>query len=83
MPRKAKRVKLTDAFVDKFTTEKNDDAAWASDIKDLECGLEQVDAGTIKPLHDRALPLREAATAHRLIAANQVAGNIVLLPWAD
>ncbi len=55
----------------------------ASDIEDLEWGLEQVEAGTIKPLLDRALPLREAAEAHRLISTNEVAGNIVLLPWAD
>ena len=27
--------------------------------------------------------LWEAAEAHRLISTNQVAGNIVLLPWAD
>ena len=26
--------------------------------------------------------LREAAVAHRLIASNQVKGNLVLLPWA-
>ncbi len=37
----------------------------------------------IKPLLDRALPLREAADAHRLISTNQVAGNIMLLTWAD
>ena len=54
----------------------------ASDIEDLEWGLEQVKAGRIKPLLDRALPLSQAAEAHRLIANNQVAGNIVLLPWA-
>ncbi|MCH8154755.1 MAG: zinc-binding dehydrogenase, partial [Proteobacteria bacterium] len=42
-----------------------------------------VEAGTIKPLLDRALPLREAAEAHRLIANNEVKGNLVLLPWAD
>lgn len=31
---------------------------------------------------DLTLPLNEAAEAHRLISTNQVAGNIVLLPWA-
>ena len=45
--------------------------------------LAQVRAGTIKPLLDRTLPLSEAAEAHRLISTNQVAGNIVLLPWAE
>ena len=54
----------------------------ASDPTNLQWGLEQVRAGRIKPVLDRSLPLSEAAEAHRLIAANQVAGNLVLLPWA-
>ena len=54
----------------------------ASDIEDLVWGLEQVKAGRIKPILDHALPLSEAAQAHRLIANNQVKGNLVLLPWA-
>ena len=54
----------------------------ASDIEDLKWGLEQVRAGRIKPILDRSLPLREAAQAHKLIANNQVKGNLVLLPWA-
>ncbi len=54
----------------------------ASDKADLEWGLAQVRAGTIKPSLDRALPLSQAAEAHRLIASNQVQGNLVLLPWA-
>ena len=52
----------------------------ASDPTNLEWGLEQVRAGRIKPVLDHALPLRDAAEAHRLIAANQVAGNLALLP---
>jgi len=55
----------------------------ASDTEDLQWGLEQIKAGRIKPLLDRALPLSEAAEAHRLIANNEVTGNIVLLPWAE
>ncbi len=66
-----------------FFAQKQLKGSMASDIEDLEWGLQQVKAGTIKPLLDRALPLREAAEAHRLISTNQVAGNIVLLPWAD
>ncbi len=66
-----------------FFAEKQLKGTMASDIEDLEWGLEQVEAGKIKPMLDRALPLREAAEAHRLISTNQVAGNIVLLPWAD
>lgn len=54
----------------------------ASDTSDLRWGLEQVRAGRIKPLLDRVLPLREAAEARRLVADNEVMGNIVLLPWA-
>ncbi|MDK1046449.1 MAG: zinc-binding dehydrogenase [Anaerolineales bacterium] len=55
----------------------------ASDIEDLQWGLEQIKAGRIKPLLDRALPLSQAAEAHRLIANNEVTGSIVLLPWAE
>ena len=54
----------------------------ASDPENLQWGLEQVRAGRIRPTLDRALPLSEASEAHRLIATNQVIGNLVLLPWA-
>ena len=54
----------------------------ASDIEDLKWGLKQVEEGKIKPTLDRTLPLSQAAEAHRLIASNEVTGNIVLLPWA-
>ncbi|MCH9053443.1 MAG: zinc-binding dehydrogenase [Proteobacteria bacterium] len=66
-----------------FFAQKQLKGTMASDIEDLEWGLDRVEAGTIKPLLDRALPLREAAEAHRLIANNEVKGNVVLLPWAD
>ena len=65
-----------------FFAQKQLKGSMASDIEDLEWGLAQVKAGRIKPLLDRALPLRDAAEAHRLIADNAVKGNIVLLPWA-
>jgi NADPH:quinone reductase-like Zn-dependent oxidoreductase len=52
------------------------------DVADLEAGLGLVADGRVKPLLDRALPLAEAAQAHRLIAANDVRGNLVLLPFA-
>jgi len=52
------------------------------DIADYEWGIVQVRAGKIKTLLDITLPLSQAAEAHRLISTNQVAGNIVLLPWA-
>lgn len=66
-----------------FFAEKQLRGTMASDIEDLAWGLEQVRAGRIRPLLDRALPLSQAAEAHRLIATNQVTGNLVLLPWVD
>lgn len=54
----------------------------ASNIEDLQWGLEQVRIGNIKPSLDHALPLKDAAEAHRQIANNEAKGNIVLLPWA-
>ena len=65
-----------------FFAQKTLRGTMASDIEDLKWGLEQVRAGRIKPSLDRALPLSDAAEAHRLIANNQVAGNLILLPWA-
>ncbi len=56
----------------------------ASDKSDLVFGLKELlPEGKIRPLLDRTLSLREAADAHRLIANNEVAGNIALLPWAE
>ena len=53
----------------------------ASDIENLEWGLEQVRAGRIQPSLDHTLPLSQAGEAHRQIASNEITGNIVLLPW--
>lgn len=64
-----------------FFAEKQLRGTMASDIEDLMWGLAQVGAGRIRPLLDRTLPLSQAAEAHRLIATNQVTGNLVLLPW--
>jgi len=36
-------------------------------------------AGRVAPVIDRALPLTQAAEAHRLLEAGQVVGKIVLL----
>ena len=65
-----------------FFSQKQLRGSMAADIEDLKWGLEQVRTGRIKPSLDRALPLREAAEAHRLLSNNEVAGNLVLLPWA-
>ena len=66
-----------------FFAQKTLRGSMASDIEDLNWGLEQVRVGRIKPLLDLALPLSKAAEAHRLISNNEVSGNIVLLPWAS
>ena len=65
-----------------FFAQKQLRGSMASDIEDLQWGLEQVRAGRIKPVLDRSLPLSQAAEAHRLISTNQVTGSLVLLPWA-
>ncbi len=65
-----------------FYAQKQLRGTMAGDIEDLQWGLEQVRTGKIKPVLDRALPLEQAAEAHRLISNNEVTGNIALLPWA-
>ena len=65
-----------------FFEQKQLKGTMASDKSDMELGLKLVKEGKVRPLLDRTLPLRDAATAHELIANNDVAGNIVLLPWA-
>lgn len=39
-----------------------------------------LEAGAVRPIVDRTLPLRQAAEAHRLLEAGEVIGKIVLLP---
>jgi NADPH:quinone reductase-like Zn-dependent oxidoreductase len=51
----------------------------ASKIKDIQFGLEQVKAGKIKPILDRAIPFRDAYEAHRLITNSEVSGNNIVL----
>ncbi len=66
-----------------FFAQKQLRGSMASDIENLKWGLEQVRAGRIRPLLDRALPLSQVAEAHRLVANNEVKGNIILLPWSE
>ena len=66
-----------------FFSEKKLLGSMASDIEDLQYGLQLIKERRVKPVLDRAFPLSQAAEAHRLIASNQVMGNIVLLPWAE
>ena len=65
-----------------FFAQKQLRGSMASDVEDLQWGLEQVGAGRIKPALDHWLPLSEAAEGHRLVSTNQVTGSIALLPWA-
>jgi NADPH:quinone reductase-like Zn-dependent oxidoreductase len=48
--------------------------------EELNWGFEQVRAGHIRPILDRAMPLCEAASAHREIENRNVKGKIVLVP---
>lgn len=64
-----------------FFTQKQLRGTMASDPEDLAFGLELVRQGKVKAFIDRTLPLSQASEAHRLIANNEVAGNVVLLPW--
>jgi NADPH:quinone reductase-like Zn-dependent oxidoreductase len=65
-----------------FFEQKEIKGSMASDKRDMEFGLQLVREGKIRPLLDRTMPLSEAADAHRLVANNEVTGNIALLPWA-
>ena len=65
-----------------FFAQKQLRGSMAYDVAGLDWGLEQVRAGRIRPLLDRAFPLSDAPEAHRILAANRVTGNLVLLPWA-
>ena len=65
-----------------FFGQKQIRGALAGDIEDLRWALEQVKAGRLRPILDRALPLKGVTEAHRLVASNQLTGSVSLLPWA-
>ena len=65
-----------------FFGQKQIRGALAGDIEDLRWALQRVKEGKLRPTLDRALPLKDAAEAHRLIAANDLTGSVALLPWA-
>ncbi len=50
------------------------------DTDDLRWALSRVCSGEIKPVLDRALPLGDAAEAHRMMAAMSTRGTVVLVP---
>jgi len=51
-------------------------------LEELDRGLQLVKAGKVKPVLDEALPLDAVREAHERIDRHQVAGKLVLLPWA-
>ena len=65
-----------------FFAQKKLRSVMASDIEDLERGLEQVKAVKIKLLLDTVLLLSQPGAARQLLAESRVKGNIVLQPWA-
>ena len=65
-----------------FFGQKQIRGALAGDIEDLRWALDQVKAGRLRPILDRALPLKDVTEAHRLVASNQLTGSVSLLPWA-
>ncbi len=66
-----------------FFTEKKLLGSMASDIEDLQYGLQLIKERRVRPVLAQTLPLSRAAEAHRLLAVGKVMGNIVLLPWAE
>ncbi len=66
-----------------FFTQKQLRGTIFADPEDLQWGLNQVRLGRIKAALDRTFPLHQISEAHRLLAANTVKGNFVLLPWEE
>jgi len=66
-----------------FFAQKKLVGSMASDVEDINWGLEQVRAGRIKPTLDQTFPLSKAAEVHRLISTGKVTGRHVLLPWTE
>lgn len=51
-------------------------------LEELKEGLNLVKAGKIRPVLDEAVSLDRVREVHQRIDTHQVAGNLVLLPWA-
>jgi NADPH:quinone reductase-like Zn-dependent oxidoreductase len=51
--------------------------------EDLERSFQLASTGVFKVLVDRVLPLREAASAHRLVETNEPLGKVILDPTAS
>ena len=55
-------------------------SAVSTSRRQLEMALRLVSAGAVRPVVERTLPLKDAATAHRLVEDNAVIGRVVLIP---
>ena len=55
-------------------------SAVSTSRRQLEMALRLVSAGAVRPVVERTLPLKDAATAHRLVEDNAVIGRVVLVP---
>ena len=51
--------------------------------QDVEKALEAARTGKVRAISHRAMPLRDAAEAHRIVEQNQIAGKIILDPRLD
>ncbi len=65
-----------------FRNEKRIVGAWMGSMDELKLGLGLVKTGKIRPALHKALPLKEAREAHRMVARAEVVGKLALLPWA-
>jgi NADPH2:quinone reductase len=54
--------------------------AAGTNLADVERALAAASKGKIRALIHRAMPLRDAAEAHRIVEQNQIAGKIILEP---
>jgi D-arabinose 1-dehydrogenase-like Zn-dependent alcohol dehydrogenase len=55
-------------------------SATGTSRRQLEMALRLVEAGSVKPVVERTMPLADAALAHRMVEDNAVTGRIVLTP---
>ena len=55
-------------------------SATSTSRRQLEMALKLVEAGSVKPMVERTMPLADAAKAHRMVEDNAVTGRIVLTP---
>src|SRR5438067_1015796 len=54
--------------------------AAGTNLPDVDKALEAAEAGKIRAIIDRTMPLRDAAEAHRILERNQTLGKIILDP---